>query len=48
MGRTELTDKEYELMERFALNNDELIRDVIGECVCPGIEYKIMQNIPRK
>jgi DNA (cytosine-5)-methyltransferase 1 len=32
----------------FALNNDELIRDVIGECVCPGIEYKIMQNIPRK
>ena len=32
----------------FTLNNDELIRDVIGECVCPGIEYKIMQNIPRK
>lgn len=31
----------------FALNNDELIRDVIGECVCPGIEYKIMQNLPR-
>ena len=37
---------EYKIPD-FALNNDSLIRDVIGECVCPGIEYKIMQNLPR-
>lgn len=31
----------------FALNNDELIRDIIGECVCPIMERKIMELIPR-
>lgn len=31
----------------FALNDDELIRDVIGECVCPLMERKIMELIPR-
>jgi len=31
----------------FALNNDELIRDIIGECVCPLMERKIMELIPR-
>ena len=31
----------------FALNNDILIRDIIGECVCPLIERKIMELIPR-
>lgn len=31
----------------FALNNDELIRDVIGECVCPLMERKIMEMLPR-
>ena len=25
MGRTELTDKEHELMQRFALNNEGII-----------------------
>ena len=31
----------------FALNNDGLIRDVIGECVCPLMERKIMELMPR-
>lgn len=31
----------------FALNDDKLIRDVIGECVCPLMERKIMELIPR-
>lgn len=31
----------------FALNDDELIRDIIGECVCPLMERKIMELIPR-
>lgn len=31
----------------FAINDDELIRDIIGECVCPLMERKILELIPR-
>lgn len=37
MGRTELTDKEHELMERFALNNAELFKTLQLEILDPKI-----------
>ena len=37
MGRTELTDKEHELMQRFALNNAELFKTLQLETLDPKI-----------
>ena len=37
MGRTELTDKEHELMQRFALNNAELFKTIQLEILDPKI-----------
>lgn len=37
MGRTELTDKEHELMQRFALNNAELFKTLQLEILDPKI-----------
>lgn len=37
MGRTELTDKEHELMQRFVLNNDELFKTLQLEILDPKI-----------
>ena len=37
MGRTELTEKEHELMQRFALNNDELFKTLQLEILDPKI-----------
>lgn len=37
MGRTELTDKEHELMQRFALNNAELFKTLQLEILNPKI-----------
>lgn len=37
MGRTELTDKEHELMQRFALNNAELFKTLKLEILDPKI-----------
>ena len=44
MGRTELTDKEHELMQRFALNNAELFKTLQLEILDPKIVSAIGES----